>query len=368
MKYAMHRSTALTAALVLAALAGCDGSSKVGEAGDSSRPELVSIDVGRLVDVYAFRRIDKSQGDRRLRANRRIERVAQNVLVGPGIESQSLFDAAGNAMASADFEFLPFDKAVGHEELLILWDDTAGEAEEGAFKAALAKAQTGLQSVPASYRGQNTQTRPIPIVPRNAAIRLRFSGQLDVTSDFFAANPGAVQLLEFKGDPNVVSPVDAFRVLAYRVIPAGDSIVLDTTILGGESGGAANSPGLPVSSDNVTANIRIAIPSRGQVVPNFYVRQDGIAQLNDVDSAGRNSVIRDFRSGNLSAGPAGRMRAPEAPMIVSSMQMGIVDVDVANNIVTLNKRLQFVPVRGRYPFVAGPLNTNAIPLGPIAAP
>lgn len=369
MKHAMNRSRALPYALLLAALAACDGSTKVGElGGDAKRPQLLSVEVGRLVDIYAFQRIDPLVGDRRLRGNRRLELVEANVIVNASIETQSLFDAAGNVVATADYEFLPFDKNVGHEQLVVLWDNREGIGEENAFRDALTRAQTGLGAVPASYRGQNTQVRPIPIVPRNAAVRLRFSSPLDVTSDFFAANPGAIQLLEFKGDPRVVQPVDAFRILPYRVIPSGDSIILDTTILGGEAGGGVTSPGLPLSADNVTANIRIAIPSRGTVIPTFYVREDAIAELNDVDSSGRAAVIRDFRSGNLGDGPAGRLREPEAPMIVASLAMGITEVDVANNVVTLNKRLQTVPVRGRYPFVDGPLGPGGVPLGPLSSP
>ncbi|MFY9343876.1 MAG: hypothetical protein WAT39_15405 [Planctomycetota bacterium] len=371
---ALRKMGALTTMLTLAALAACDGSSKVGNVGsDANRPELLSVEIGRMVDVYAYRRIDRTQGDRRLRANRRIELVQSNVMVNAGIESQPLFDAAGQPVATADFEFLPFNKDVGHEELVILWDDSgttngSGDSEAQSFAAALAKAQSGLGEVAPSYRGQNTTTRPIPIVPRNAAIKLKFSGQLDAAAAFFAQNPAAIQLLEFKGDPKVVSPADAFRVLPYRVIPTGDSIVLDTTILGGEAAASPNSPGLPVSADSVTANIRIAIPARGTVVPSFYVKEDPVLALNDVDSAGRAAVIRDFRSGNLADGTAGRLREPEAPAIVGSLSMGIKDVDVANNIVTLNKRLQLVPVRGRYPFVDGPLNANGLPLGPLAAP
>lgn len=368
MKYAMNRSSALAAALVLTALGACDGNSKVGAVGEDTRPELQSVEIGRLVDVYSFRRVDPKQGDRRLRANRRLELVAKNVVVNAGIESQPLFDAAGQAVASANYEYLPFDKTIGHEELVILWDNTPGGEEENAFKSALAAAQGGLGQIPPSFRGQNTSTRPIPVIPRNAAIRLRFSANIDATADFFAANPAVVQLLEFKGDPELVSPLDAFKPLPYRVIPAGDSIILDTTILGGESATQSTSPGLPVSADNVTANIRIAIPSRGAIVRSFYVKDDPVANLNGIDSTGRPAVIRDFRSGNLADGAAGRMREPEAPMIVSSLSMGIVDVDVANNVLTLNKRLQFVPIRGRYPFVDGPLGAQDVPAGPLLVP
>lgn len=109
-------------------------------------------------------------------------------------------------------------------------------------------------------------------MPRNAAIRLQFDGKSRST-EAFVANPSAIQLLEFKGDPTVVDPADAFRVLSYRVIPKDDYIVLDTTILGGEAKGGLSTPGLPVSSDSVTANIRIAIPARGGAVSTFYLKQ-----------------------------------------------------------------------------------------------
>jgi hypothetical protein len=355
--------------LALAALVSCDGrSGRVGALGDSDTlPTLLNVEIGRLVDVYSYRRIDDGVGDRRIRTNRTLELIARNVVVRGGIESQSLFDAAGNAVQTANYEFLPFDKTVGHEQLVILWDDRTGP-EQKSFQNALASAQAGLTAVPSAYRGQNTQTRPIPIVPRNAAIKLSFSGPVSVGEDFFRANPSVIQLLEFKGDPKVVQPADAFRILPFRVLPQGNSIVLDTTILAGEANGGVTSPGLPLSADNVTANIRVAIPARGGASPAFYVQTDPVADLNGPDSAGRNSVIRDFRSGNLADGLAGRLREPEPPMIEASLSMGILDVDTANGIVTVNKRLNFVPVRGRYPFVDGPLNSSRIPLGPLAVP
>jgi hypothetical protein len=367
MTHAIIRKQVLPAALILAAFAACDGGSKVGQLGSGSRPELASVELGRLVDVYAYRRINESNGDRRQRTNRELRLVARNVVINSNIDSQPLFDAAGQVIPTANYEFLPFDKNVGHEELVILWDDRAG-AEAERFRVALDSAQRGLAQVPASFRGQNTQSRPIPIVPRNAAIKLTFTSPVDVDEAFFTANPSAIQLLEFKGDPAVVDPVDAFRILPYRVIPQGTSIILDTTILAGEAKGAATSPGLPQSSDSVTANIRIAIPSRGQVVQSFYVKEDSVAALNGPDSASRTSVIRDFRSGNLLDGSAGRVREPEAPMIVASLPMGIQDVNLATGTITLNKRLNFVPIRGRYPFVDGPLNASGIPQGPLSVP
>jgi hypothetical protein len=370
MKHTKTVTPALGVALLLA-MAACDGKSRIGElGGDAGRLTLQSASLGRLVDVYAYQRIDQSNGDRRIRFNRRLELVAANVVVNPNLETQTLFDAAGEAVPTADYAFRPFDRRVGHEEMVILWDNRDGGPEADNFKRAFAAAQTGLVDLAAAYRGQNTQTHPIPIVPRNAAVRLQFDGKVGVDAAFFRANPSAIQLLEFKGDPTLVDPADAFRVLPYRVIPKEDHIVLDTTILGGEAEGGLSTPGLPASSDSVTANIRIAIPARGSVVSTFYVKQDGVANLNASDSSGRSSVIRDFRSGNLANGSDWRLREPEEPMIVGSLGMGITAVDTATNTITLHKRLQFVPVRARYPFVDGPLESEdgGIPAGPLLAP
>lgn len=376
MKNAMIRSWAGPLALTLATMAACSGG-QAGVDAENGRPKLVSVEIGRVVDVYAYRRASSplavAAADRRDRSLRELTLVARDVIVNAGIASESLFDAAGNVVPTADYEFLPFDKSVGHEELLILWDDrptTVANGEDKRFAAAFAAAQSGLGAVPPSYRGQNTFLRPIPIMPRNAAIRLRFSGPILAAAQFFANNPSAIQLLEFKGDPAVVNPASAFRILPFRVIPRGDTVILDTTIQGGEAGVSGSSSGLPLSSDNVTANIRIAIPSRGALSPQFYVQNDDIPQLNGVDSAGRQSVIRDFRSGNLADGVAGRLREDEAPAIQGSFSMGIVEVDLPNNRVRLDKRASFVPVRGRYPFIDGPLlASNPVrPLGPNEAP
>lgn len=372
MKQAKFRSKTLqSATLLLAALAACDGRSSVGAVGSSSaKPELLSIDVGRLVDIYAFQRIDPSapdRADRRKRVDRNLVLVARNVVVNPGVESQSLFDASGAEVLTASYEFRPFDKNVGHEELVILWDNRPGP-EAARFAAALAAAQTGLPSLAAAYRGQNTILRPIPVVPRNAALRLKFSSPLAVDAEFFRVNPSAIQLLEFKGDPSLVDPRETFRTLSFRAIPQGDQLVLDTTIQGGEGVGGLTTSGLPSSTDSVTANIRIAIPARGIASAAFYVKEDAIAELNGTDSAGRSAVIRDFRSGNLSDGVAGKLYEAEPPMIVGSIDMGIAAIDRAARTITLTKRGHFVPVRGRYPFVDGPLAGDGMPAGPGLVP
>lgn len=358
---------ALAAALLLV-VPGCgNGSSAKAAAGGGGKAELLGIDMGRLVDIYAYQRIDTSVGDRRIRANRKLVQIATNVVVNPRLGNDALFNAAGEEVPTATYEFRPFDASVGHEELVILWDNRPGP-EATRFADALAAAQQGLINLAPAFRGQNVVLRPIPIAPRNAALRLQFSSRINLTEEVLRNNPSIVQLLEFKGDPAVVSPADAFRVLPCRVIPQGDRIIVDTTILGGEGEAGVRSSGLPASDDNVTANIRLAIPTRGSAYSALFVKADDIPDLNGVDSTGRPSVIRDFRSGNLLDGVAGRLPEDEAPMIVGSFSMGITAIDTVERVLTLNKRGNLVPVRGRYPFVDGPLGPGGIPLGPLAVP
>jgi len=368
------RSQAALALTCLALLAACDGSSDdgSGNAGvGEDRLQLRNVQYGRLVDVYAYRRVDpnntsSSYTDRRNRLFRQEVLVAKDVLVDPLIESQSLFDPAGNEVGNADYQFLPFDTTTGHEALLILWDD---RLEATSFQSALSFATSNLMTLPDAYRGQNTVQRPIPVAPRNGAFQLNFSGNLSLPANFFEVNPSAIQLLEFKGDPSVVPPNQAFRALPFRPIVKQRAIILDTTILGQEAGGGQNVPGMPPSVDNVTANIRIAIPSRGGASSQFFVPADTIEALNDVDSFGRDSVIRDFRSGNPSDGRFGAISDAEPPMIVANLGMGITAIDPVNNLVTLNKRGLQVPVRARYPMVEGPIDpATGYPRGPVQVP
>jgi hypothetical protein len=241
MKPAKIRCAAFVATMLLAVMAACDGSSSVGNLDNRGRLTLQQVQLGRLVDIYAYQRIDESNGDRRQRDNRRIVLIATNVVVNPNIETQPLFDAVGNEVTTATYEYRPFNKRVGHEELLILWDNRSGPEEER-FKLAFEAAQIGLIELAPAYRGQNTLTNPIPVVPRNAAIQLVFDSEVTVDEEFFIANPGAIELLEFKGDPGVVDPADAFRIVPRRILPNGRSIVLDTTILGGEANGGTSWP------------------------------------------------------------------------------------------------------------------------------
>jgi hypothetical protein len=353
----------------LAILAACDGSTKPTIDNRGTELRLASVDYGRLVDIYAYRRVDLNTGQRRDVGNRTPALIARDVVIDPRIEAQSLFDPLGEEDPNADFQFQPFSTATGHEELLILWDDRHPD-EQVRFQAALTRAQTGLVPVAAAYTGQNTAVQPMPVVPRNAALRLRFTQAVSVDQSFFVANPAALQVLEIVDDPLTVQPQRALRALPYRVTVAGDTLVLDPSLIGGEvQAGGKTTSGLPVSRDSVGANIRIAIPTQSPS-SNLGVKEDRVAQLNGRDRTGLPAVIRDFRTGNASDGRVGNLVDTERPMLVADVPMGITAIDPVAKVLTLNKRGAKVAVRGLVPFVVGPLAATPpiLPLGPAEVP
>ena len=63
-------------------------------------------------------------------------------MIDPSISTQALFNAVGEENTAADYRFMPFDVSVGHEELLILWDDRGDE--KARFDAALSLPSFGM--------------------------------------------------------------------------------------------------------------------------------------------------------------------------------------------------------------------------------
>jgi hypothetical protein len=372
MKNGKHllRLTAIAAVAISLSITGCDGSSSKGPptSGGGSDTQLLRVEYGRLVDVYAYRRTNPARPSRGDTLHRSPVLVARDVVVNSFLDSDALFDASGEVRIEANYRFQPFDIGIGHDELLILWDDQVpGERER--FQAALDRATRTLNELPAAYRGQNTNTRPIPLMPRNGVLKLTFSRSLNLDTAFFQANPAAVQLLEFKGDPKTSPPGQAFRPAIYRVIAQGAVLLLDTTILGGESGGGQTTTGLPQSVDRVTANIRIAIPTGGVIARQMNLSPDPVPELNGVDSFGNTAVIRDFRSGNDADGANRALQDLVPPMLVADVGMGIVAIDRQNRVLTLNKRFSRLTVRGRVPFVDGGLDQETmLPGGPPKVP
>ena len=369
---ALRSALPALAVAVLLSLIGCSGGSSNrtpgGEVGGRAR--LTKLEFGRHVDLYAYRLVDTTSTstlrDRRNTDNRQAVLIERNVMVSPNVETQALFDAIGEERPEADYRFLSFDVSTGHEELLILWDD---RVEAARFGAAASAARLGLVEVPSAFRDQNTNLRPIPVIPRNAALKLTFDRPLGLDNAFFAANPSAVQLLEFRADPKTAPPTQAFRLVPYRVIANGAVLLIDTTIIGRESTSGQTSTGLPASPDSVTANLRLAIPVDGIVGRQLSVDKDPVAELNGIDSRGNTAVIRDFRSGNASDGPVGALIDVEPPLVVADKEMGIIAIDPVNRVVTVNKRFAQVAIRGRVPFVDGGVSASSnLPAGPSQVP
>ena len=352
-------------ALALVALSGCNtGGGKTGTFGIGGAV-LQSVQYGRLVDVYAYRRVDPAGSDSRADTlNRAPVLIERDVVVRSDIEGQDLWDAAGNVREDSNYRFMAFDPAVGHEQLLILWDDRI-PPESDKFQKAMSDAGDALPFVPAAHRGQDTSTRPIPIVPRNAALCLNFDRELDKDQQFFRANPNAIQLLEF------ISPLDTsqsgFRPIPMRVLSRGETVILDASLVGGEALGGVTTSGMPSSLDRKSANIRIALPTSGLVSRVIQFSEDNDDNFNDVDARGDTAVIRDFRSGNLADGAIGALEDFERPVIKAHLKMGITDVDMDKRILTINKRNHDAAIRGRVPYVDGALN-NGVPAGPLILP
>ena len=235
---------ALVASLLTGCSGGSSGSGAAGTGGGGAEAQLLRVEYGRLTDIYSFRRVDPSRGDRRDSENRSPVLIHREVVIDASIESQPLFDSVGEENLTANFRFLPFDSQTGHDELIILWDD---RFESARFEQALTFAQANLFEVAASYREQDIQSRPMPVVPRNAALVLTFDRDLDADLSFFAANPAAIQLLELRGDPNVMAPPDALFTLPFRILPQGRKLVIDTTILGNETQSTGNTAAPPSS-------------------------------------------------------------------------------------------------------------------------
>ena len=124
---------------------------------------------------------------------------------------------------------------------------------------------------------------------------------------------------------------DAFRPVSARLLAGGNNLVLDTSLIGGESQNGRYTDGMPTSIDNRTANIRIALPTVGVLSKLIEFGEDPVVELNGVDGNGDAAVIRDFRSGNVKDGLVGALSDVEEPMIISHLKMGITNIDTAHH-------------------------------------
>lgn len=285
--------SALLGALALGAACSKGGGGGVGSATPSTQPELTKIEYGRLVDVYGLK--VTAQGTIR-------ELYRSDVLIGPDIADQR----ATNEVKSDDevtYDFISSDPDTLQARLFIP-RDMSGQAFQVAFEAL----DDQVRTVTPMVFGGNQPGQPFSVVPRNAAIRLTFSGSLGIDDGFFVTrnqqgqvtglrNTEAVQLLRIVADP---TQPNGFEPLPARVVVADSQLTIDPVLLGSEGlqyQTVNNASGLPASPDLIGANIRVAVSLDGPLaLPRLRPSSNG--ELTGLNNSGRNSIVRDFRSGN----------------------------------------------------------------------
>lgn len=315
---------------LVAAACGGGGSATGGASVDPvATAQLASVEYGRLADIYGLRTTGSSQV---------IELFQKDVLIGRDIRDERVPGTATESRTDAEvrFDFIGNDPDTLQPRLLI-----PREMGSAAFTQLFADLDDDVSLVTPMAFGQAGAGRPYTVVPRNAAIRLKFTNPVGVTDEFFVErdangavtglrNTDAVQLLQISGDP---TQAGNFVPLPCRVVVGTDSITIDPVLLGSEGlqyQARNNAAGMPASPDDFGANIRIALALDGPLaIPRL--RPDFLSGLNN---AGRNAIIRDFRSGNDNdSGPdlaRGFVLDSEPPRLVGEMLMFLERVDVVD--------------------------------------
>ncbi|MCA8942481.1 MAG: hypothetical protein KDB80_07955, partial [Planctomycetes bacterium] len=351
------RRSALGSALLLSALLGLSAcSSGGGSSGavivdpnsDEPAPNntgdatLLQVQFGRLVDVYGFRRTDEGLA---------LDLFRADVVIGPDIEDER---PTGSILRDDEigYDFLAADPDTLSPRLLI-----PREIGSDQFNLLFSRLSESNRNITASKFGQDVATRPFTVVPRNSALKLTFSQSLPVADDFFVVrdangevqavrNTEAIQLLSIQSNPNDANDAGDFVVLPSRIIPRGNTLIIDPVFLGVEGvqyGTRNNASGMPSSGDQVGANIRLAIALDGPLkMPGVTLAADSIYRGKNND--GFDSIIRDFRSGNVEDESPdisrGFIRDSEPPRVVGSIPMlleAVETVDPTTQIITVFK-------------------------------
>jgi len=312
------------------AATGCGGGG-ITPAGAAPGPtvQLARVDYGRLVDVYGLR--TTAQGTE-------VELYRRDVLVGHDIQDERVPGQSSEALPDAAVAHDFFGSSPETLQPRLLLPREIGSADFDQLFTAL---DANVRGVTPMKFGDGGPGRPYSVVPRNAAIRLVFTGPLGLGDDFFVVrddngqviglrNTEAVQMLQIGGDPTVPGN---FAPLPARIVVGATTLTLDPVLLGNEGlqyETRNNAAGLPASPDPVGANIRIAIALDGPLaMPRL--RPDSVTGINN---AGHTAVVRDFRSGNAGDdGPdmtRGFVRDDERPRIVGDIAMYLESVDRIN--------------------------------------
>ena len=284
-------------ALSLFTLSGCGGGgggSAAGAApGSTVQPELLAVEYGRLVDVYGLQVTPEGAS---------IALYRKDVVIGGNIQDQrpSNSNLSDNEVT---FDFIGTDPDTLQARLFIPRDISGDD-----FATAFDALDDELRTVAPMLFGQNGNGVPFSVVPRNAGVRLRFSAPLGIDDSFFVGrdasgqvselrNTEAVQLLRIVDDP---TQPNGFVPMPVRIVVRDSSLVLDPVLLGTEGlqyQTANNAAGLPASPDQFGANIRVALALEGPLaIPGLRAKTSG--GLTGLNNSQRNSISRDFRSGN----------------------------------------------------------------------
>lgn len=316
-----------TAALPLFAVACSGGGGDAPGVGPASSLRIAQVEYGRLVDVYG------------LRGTGTIDLFRKDVLIGGNIQDER---QPGDNKRDDEilYDFISSDPDTLQPRLFI--PRVLGSDE---FESAFAALDDEVRVVAPLAVGGVSSGSTYTVVPRNAAIRVRFTGNLPVDDEFFVTrdpqtgqvnglrNTEAVQLLEISGNP---TQPGAFRPLSVRVVVQGNALVLDPVLLGTEGlqyQTRNNAAGLPASPDQTGANIRIALALEGPLaMPGL--RPDAVGSLTGLNNSGFQSIIRDFRAGNANDNSAdlarGFVRDPIPPRIVGEIPMLLERVEEVN--------------------------------------
>lgn len=320
---------ALSAAWLTLFCVSCDGADRAADLNDDTQNVLARVVVGRAVDVYGFESED----------SRALTLFQRDVLVGPDI-----VDERGPKDRKSDeetrFDFVGVDASTLRPRLLI-----PRPVRSSAFTALFRTLDERALVLDDRSYGDDDST-PFRAVPRNAAIRLDFESDLKLPEDFFVArdengrvtgikNPEAIQLLEIVGDPRDASNTGDFRMIPARIVQRARSILLDPVVLADEArefGLSPNASGLPRSADSRSANMRIALALEGPLrMPGLRPRGQNVG-LVGLNLSARNSVIRDFRSGNADDDnfwvSNGFVRDDTPPRLLGEMPLRLARVDI----------------------------------------
>ena len=325
----------LAGALALSAVlfGGCGGGGGGGVAsatpGATVQPELVAVEYGRLVDIYGLQVTPQGAS---------ITLYRKDVVVGGNIQDQRPTNSnlSDNEIL---YDFIGADPDTLQARLFIPRDVTGPEFA-GAFDAL----DDELRVVSPMLYGQNGNGIPFSVVPRNAGVRLRFSAPLGIDDSFFVGRDGsgqvtelrnteAVQLLRIVDDP---AQPNGFVPMPVRIVVGESDLVLDPVLLGTEGlqyQTTNNAAGLPASPDQFGANIRVAVALDGPLaIPGLRAQTSG--GLTGLNNSQRDSIVRDFRSGNQDDDSAdiarGFVRDPLPLRVIGEIPMYLERVESVN--------------------------------------